>query len=187
MQELLSQTILGNTPTRWLVALAVATGTFFFIWLVKRVLVSRFAKTAAHTKTRADDVLASVLDGTKTSTAFVLAIAAGTRTLELEEEPKLWLSRLIVLALAFQLGLWLSAAIRLILTTRSGHEARPGARTFDAAAAFVTNLVVWGTLTLVVLSNFGIEVTALVAGLGIGGLAAALAVQNMLGDLFAAF
>jgi small-conductance mechanosensitive channel len=75
----------------------------------------------------------------------------------------------------------------VIQARREQDATMPGARTFSAAAAFVTNLVVWSVIILLVLSNFGVEITALVAGLGIGGIAAALAVQNTLGDLFAAF
>jgi small-conductance mechanosensitive channel len=46
-------------------------------------------------------------------------------------------------------------------------------------------LALWSTVALLVLANLGIDVTAMVAGLGIGGIAVALAAQNILGDLFA--
>jgi small-conductance mechanosensitive channel len=50
---------------------------------------------------------------------------------------------------------------------------------------FVARLVVWGVVILLALSNLGINITALVAGLGVGGIAIALAVQAILSDLFA--
>jgi small-conductance mechanosensitive channel len=50
---------------------------------------------------------------------------------------------------------------------------------------FVGRLVLWAVVLLLVLDNLGVDVTALVAGLGVGGIAVALAVQNILGDLFA--
>jgi small-conductance mechanosensitive channel len=57
--------------------------------------------------------------------------------------------------------------------------------TFKALGA-VARLIVWIILGLVALSNLNIEIRPLLTGLGIGGLAIALAVQNILGDLFAA-
>ncbi len=50
---------------------------------------------------------------------------------------------------------------------------------------FVARLIVWSLLILVALDNFGVNITALLAGLGVGGVAVALALQNVLGDLFA--
>jgi small-conductance mechanosensitive channel len=50
---------------------------------------------------------------------------------------------------------------------------------------FVGRLVLWTAVLLLVLENLGVDVTALIAGLGVGGIAVALAVQNILGDLFA--
>jgi small-conductance mechanosensitive channel len=51
--------------------------------------------------------------------------------------------------------------------------------------SWVGRVVLWAVVMLLVLDNLGIDITALVAGLGIGGIAVALAVQNILGDLFA--
>ena len=53
------------------------------------------------------------------------------------------------------------------------------------ALSFIARLVLWATILLLILDNLGVDITALVAGLGIGGVAIALAVQNILGDLFA--
>ena len=51
--------------------------------------------------------------------------------------------------------------------------------------SFIARVVLWSVIVLMALANLGIDVTALVAGLGVGGIAVALAVQNILGDLFA--
>jgi small-conductance mechanosensitive channel len=50
---------------------------------------------------------------------------------------------------------------------------------------FVARMLIWSILILVALDNFGVNITALLAGLGVGGVAVALALQNVLGDLFA--
>ena len=86
----------------------------------------------------------------------------------------------------WQIGHWLSAIVRHSIDMRRGHDLA-GA---DGAASlnilrFVGVVVVWVVAFLMLLTNLGIKIGPLVAGLGIGGIAIALAVQNVLGDLFA--
>ena len=92
----------------------------------------------------------------------------------------------MVVALLLQAGVWGS---RLISEWVSHYVKRRAAE--DAAGATAlgmlgapARLAVWSVVVLVALDNVGIDVTALIAGLGIGGVAIALATQNILGDLF---
>ena len=72
-----------------------------------------------------------------------------------------------------------AAATALAVTTT---RASPAASTSCCSSR---SLLVWGVVVLLALANLGIDITALVAGLGVGGIAIALAVQTVLGDLFA--
>ncbi|MBT8088325.1 MAG: mechanosensitive ion channel family protein, partial [Gammaproteobacteria bacterium] len=51
--------------------------------------------------------------------------------------------------------------------------------------SFLVRVAIWTVVVLVALDNLGVNITALVAGLGVGGIAVALAAQNIIGDLFA--
>jgi small-conductance mechanosensitive channel len=84
-----------------------------------------------------------------------------------------------------QVGLWLMAAVRFGLQRRTaeGHD-RQLAGTLNIVL-FVASLIVWTVVALLALDNLGVNITALVAGLGVGGIAIALALQTILGDLFA--
>jgi small-conductance mechanosensitive channel len=62
-----------------------------------------------------------------------------------------------------------------------------GAVTTLTSVGFVLRMLIWIILFLIGLDNLGINITTLIAGLGIGGIAVALAIQNILGDLFASF
>jgi small-conductance mechanosensitive channel len=62
-----------------------------------------------------------------------------------------------------------------------------GAVTTLTSVGFILRMTIWVILLLIGLSNLGVDITALVAGLGISGVAVALALQNILGDLFASF
>jgi small-conductance mechanosensitive channel len=85
-----------------------------------------------------------------------------------------------------QLGMWVDGAVRVLAQLRSQRgDLDGGSRTMIAALAFSARVLVWAVLFAMALSSLGFEVSALVTGLGIGGVAAALAVQNVLGDLLA--
>jgi small-conductance mechanosensitive channel len=84
----------------------------------------------------------------------------------------------------FQAGIWGNGVIAYFLDRqRTLAGTGGGTATTFAALGFVARLALWSALVLLGLQNLGVNVTALVAGLGIGGIAVALAVQNILGDL----
>jgi small-conductance mechanosensitive channel len=93
----------------------------------------------------------------------------------------------MVLAMLFQGGLWVNAAIRFALNEaierRKAKDA--GSVTALTAMGLVAKLVLWTLVLLLALGNLGINITGLLAGLGVGGIAVALAMQNILADLFA--
>jgi small-conductance mechanosensitive channel len=71
-----------------------------------------------------------------------------------------------------------------------GYEARNGRSGSQLSASgtllsWLLRTVLWAVIVLSVLANIGVNITAMVASLGVGGIAVALAVQNILGDLFA--
>ncbi len=187
MEDVLGYEVLGNTALRWLLATATLLGTIALLFVVKRAVVRRLSRMSERTTTLYDDVLVKVLDRTSPVTIAGAGLAAGARVLDLPGETDLWVGRALVVVLCVQLGRWLTDSVQRVLDTKQDPDRPPGQKTAGAAASFVTNLVVWTVVILVVLSNFGVEVSTLIAGLGIGGVAAALAVQNVLGDLFSAF
>ena len=60
-----------------------------------------------------------------------------------------------------------------------------GRRSLINLASLISKIVLWTLLGLLILSNFGVNISALITGLGIGGVALALAVQRVLGDFLA--
>jgi small-conductance mechanosensitive channel len=173
-----------------ILAAATALITFLAIQLFLRVLRRRLCK---HEQPgRADRPLAELLKSSlnRTSTLAVLAIAimTGLNTLDL---PVVWeerLRHLWFIVLGLQLVLYLDRAV----TLGARRYFRSHAEDEQSPTTVANTLMVWALKTtlwviflLAALSNLGINVSALVASLGIGGIAVALAVQNVLGDLFA--
>ena len=85
----------------------------------------------------------------------------------------------------WQLGYWVSTAVVAWLSLQNGKGAQGALASSLGILGFLLRLVIWTLIFLLTLDNLGVDITTLVAGLGIGGLAIALAVQSILGDLFA--
>jgi hypothetical protein len=89
-----------------------------------------------------------------------------------------------VAALLMQVAVWGDVGLRAWRDQlRQGQDG--ARRNSSAILGFSLRLTLWVIVFLMVLDNFGVNITALVASLGVGGIAVALAVQNILGDLFA--
>ncbi len=92
-----------------------------------------------------------------------------------------------IIAASLQVAIWAREIIVGVIRHRVGDD--PGASTLGNAMALIrvfVNVVVFAIALVVILDNLGVNVTALVAGLGIGGIAIGLAAQGIFSDLFAA-
>lgn len=186
--EFLNWTLYGNELRSWAIALAIAVGLVAGLRLAVRLVVRRLAKLAVETTNDVDDLVAAVLRSIHPLVLVIVSVAAGARLLTLPERVADVLGGAAVLALLIQAGVSGSVIVRSLIDQYT----RQRAEKEDAAAAttlsfmgFILRLALWSVVLLVALANLGVDVTALVTGLGIGGLAVALATQNLLADLFA--
>lgn len=188
--ELLDLVILDNSVRTWLVALLVAVGTAVTIQLAKRILLRRFQSLSQKTENNLDDVAILVVEKINNAIVVLLSLYAGLLALTISETIMEWIGAAAFTLLLIQVGIWGDALVQFWLT----NEKQEALEEFENAervttinaVGFVVRLVLYSILLLLVLDNIpGVEITALITGLGIGGVAVALAVQNILGDLFA--
>ena len=180
--------LLGPRAIDWLIAGAA----FLVLLVVLRVIVAvvrrRIACWSEASHTDWDDALCKVLDATRAW--FLLLVSAYFALLipELPERVQTIGGSVAVIALLVQGALWGNALLNYKLQryVERRLETDPAAATTVSMLSFVGKLVLWTIVLLLALDNMGIDVTALIAGLGIGGIAIALASQNILGDLFSA-
>jgi len=183
----LNQTILNNSLLQWSIAVAAFLVTVFLLRIIQHLSGRRLAAFAARTDTPWDDTLAALIGRTQLLFLIVISIFIASLFLKLPDRIHAVLSSLLVIAWLIQAGIW---GITLIATVMEGYRKRAleknrAAVTTINLIGLVTRIVLWSFIALLVLDNLGVNVTALVAGLGIGGVAVALALQNILGDLFA--
>jgi small-conductance mechanosensitive channel len=128
-----------------------------------------------------------LLGGTGLVFFVVLALAAASLALALPTDVRRIIRTVAVLGLLVQLGMWGNGAISFWVSRAMRRSADASTLTLVHALSGVARLALLIILLLLALDNFGVNTTALVAGLGISGLALALAVQSTLADLFATF
>ena len=169
------------------IALSVALGVFALLIIARRVLLHHWGKFAAGTTNSLDDDLVIVLRRTQGWFLLVVAFSISTLYLDLPDQGDRFVQSVLVLGLLLQAGLWASTflAQRLQRYRVQRRETDPGSAMTLGAVHFIGRITLWSIILLLALDNLGINVTALIAGLGVGGIAVALAVQNILGDLFA--
>jgi small-conductance mechanosensitive channel len=175
---------LGNTLEDWGTALTVMAASAALLYLVKCLAVRRLAIIAEGTHTPVDDWLVRMLRSTWLLTILVGAAWMGSQMLDLPSKQHTWMWRITATTLLVPGGFWGHCGGRSGGGLSGRGEPGPSA-TSAAIIDFVLRLMLWIVFTLMVLDNLGFNITTLVASLGISGIAVALAVQNILGDLFA--
>lgn len=179
--------LFGNSLTSWAAGGALFAVVFFGLLLVRRVLRGRLAKLAKENDVRAIKVAAHVVDRTQGWFLFLFSVYVGTRLWVLPDQVDAVATSIATVVALWQAGLWAAGATLHFIHLRREEEIKedPGSVAAMDVLSFIVAVGVWSVVLLLILDNLGVNITALIAGLGVGGIAVALAAQNILGDLFA--
>jgi small-conductance mechanosensitive channel len=169
----------------WAVGLAIAVGVYLVLAFARRLLLRRVERSEAQVGWL--NGLREALVRTSSLFLLVLAIYAGTFFVTLPPAVDRAIGSALVIALFLQGALWASHVVVGWIAWYAASKARQNRAIANALQLIqlFARVAVWSIALLLILNNLGFDITALVAGLGIGGIAVALAAQNILGDLFA--
>jgi small-conductance mechanosensitive channel len=184
--DFLKREFLGNEVWRWLVAAVVAVAVYVAIRIIKGPVARRLAALAKGTKTHLDDLLMTVMTKTIPLFALVVSVYVGSLVLWLPGGVAKAFRGIAVVVLMLQAALWVHKLAGAVITqaiTRRRDEDPASASAYGVIGFFV-RVGLWSVVVLVSLQNLGIRVTALIAGLGVGAVAVALAAQSILADIF---
>ncbi|AMN48202.1 hypothetical protein ACG33_14065 [Steroidobacter denitrificans] len=172
---------------QWGAFVIIATMALLTLLLIRRLVRNRHAVLAATAEIEFAERFFQIASRTSSAFLAIVSVYAGLLALKLPENAYQAIHTAFTIAVFWQTGLWASTAVLAAVQRR-----RRGALKSDQAAAsslgiigFVARLTIWSLVLLLTLDNLGIQIKSLLAGLGIGGIAVALAAQNILGDLFA--
>lgn len=176
---------LTHTSFRWALALGVWIAVVLVLTITKRVVIHYLAPLATRTSTDLDDKILALVRGIKPFLFWAVGLAVATSAIGVPSIGRI-VKDIVWIAVALQLLFSGSQAIGIVserwLDRTAGDEADKTARN---ALEILFRVGFWVIVILVTLENLGIKVSTLVAGLGVGGIAAALALQSVASDLFA--
>jgi small-conductance mechanosensitive channel len=185
--DLLQEFYWGNTLQKWLTALLTLIFVFAALKITQSIVIRKLSKLAAVTETKIDDLFVCMLKQTNAFIVFILSVYIASTIITLSPFiAGLW-QKVVTLILLLQAGLWASAGINFAFnqSIQKRKEQDASGTTTIKFLGFIARFILWIIVLLLVLDNVGVNITGLVAGLGIGGIAVALAVQNILSDLLA--
>ena len=187
--DLWHREFLWNSVGDWIVASVVFLATFTLLPLIKGFVSSKRKKwlPSGRELPVAIELATLLIASTSKLFLFTTALYLASISLEFPKNVSLALQWAIVLTFWYQFGRWAMAAVRMAIDRRARKSGGPDATLSGSLdiIMFIAGLVVWAMALLLALDNLGIEIKPLLAGLGIGGIAVALAVQTVLGDLLA--
>ncbi len=177
----------GNSIKDWTIAFSIILIVFTALKIVQKIAISKLSMLARKTENQIDDLLADILAKTKIVTLLVISFYVGLNFLNLKPGIIALSQKIFIFILILQAGLWAGSGINFWLgrAVKKRMSEDSSSATTISFLGFVARVFLWSIVLLLILDNLGVDITSLVAGLGIGGIAIALALQNILGDLFA--
>ena len=178
---------LGNTLYQWIEAVAVFFVLFFLLRKLKPFLVRRTLAKEEKDLGRLDHFISGLISQTKSWFLVTLALYSAQIILSMPTTIHEILKTVFLTLTLLQIGLWATELINLWIKARIRRESENNNNATSLNGfGLIIRIALWSVLVLLILDNIpGIDITTLVASLGITGVAVALAVQNILGDLFA--
>jgi len=189
LRELWHSQFLGNSVGSWVIGIVIALITLTILPLITRFISKQRRRWAEQQQSvhYTIDFVALLVERTHRLFPWFLALWLGSLDLTLPKRIEHVLNTAMVLVFWTQVALWAMAGVRFAIDLRRKHSAG-----FDAllggsmdVIVFVAGMVIWAMALLLAMDNLGVQIRPLVAGLGISGIAVALAVQTVLSDLFA--
>jgi small-conductance mechanosensitive channel len=176
----------GNSLADWLWAAILALAVWSSLALLRRLFKARSQRLAIDHHSTPVRLLFHLVSNTRQFSVLALALYAGQENLTFPPRVQHLVWNFLLILMLAQVGLWAGRSVRFYLQIKEAERGpdRMFAGSLDVIN-FVVRIVIWSLLLLVALDNLGVNITALLAGLGVGGVAVALALQNILGDLFA--
>lgn len=179
-----------NSAQAYLQALIIFAVLFIAFKFFDSSIVLFLKKGGKKTKTNIDDAIIGFLEKISWFFYFYLAVYISLSRLNLPETLDSIIYYLLIIFIVFYASKGLTNIVHYILDQYKEKKKRKGQKANESminVLKLIAKIAIWTIALLMILSNFGVEITPLLAGLGVGGIAIGLALQNILGDLFSAF
>jgi len=188
MRDFLNQTYFGNSVSAYLTAIAILAAGILLVKIIDKIVIKRLKRWAERTETTFDDFLIRGIEKNLVPLMYYLIFFFAVKTLTLNQRFEKLFETASVIIFTFFVLRSLNSLISYFLKSfviRSGGDDHKLKQLRGIST--IISFIVWTLGFVFVLDNLGFRVSAVIAGLGIGGIAIALAAQAVLGDLFSFF
>ncbi len=183
----LDWTLWGNSGVDYFQALILFVGLSLTFKVFQVIILHRLEKLSQKTSTDLDDFLVGLVKSIKPPLYFLLALFLAIKSLQFTNSWEKIIAVILLIILIYQAIIIISQAIDYIVFKLSTGTTKDNEK--DKEVVYLLGKIakgtVWVIAVLIVLDNMGINITSVVAGLGIGGIAVAMAVKDVLSDLIA--
>jgi small-conductance mechanosensitive channel len=188
MQEILDYSVFGNTVLGYMTALGAFLGGMAVVYVFKRHILIRLKKWAESTETTVDDLLVNAVEKSLVPIFYFGVLYAAMHMLVLSAEFRKGLKIAAIVLFTLLAVRAITSAVNFGLRSylKKSDDLERGEKQLRGIRVLI-NFTIWGLALIFLLDNLGVKISAVVAGLGIGGVAVALAAQAVLGDLFSYF
>ena len=182
--------LMQNSLTAYLISLGIFVGLFVVFKVLDSYAVFALKKFAKRTKNNIDDLFVGFLE--KIGWPFYLFISfyIASLFLKLPDAVNVVFKYLLVIFIVFYASrglIGVSNSLFDIYQEKRKSSNKSANESMTRVMKLLLKVAIWSLALLMALSNFGVEITPLIASLGVGGVAIAIALQRILGDLFSAF
>ena len=183
--SLLNKEYYGNTVQNYLIALGIIVAGIVVVRIFKQVVTSRLKKLSARTDNSIDDYVIDSISQFGIPILYFLSVYIGLQYLNLTTWGNNVLRIATTVVITFFAIRFIASTILLLLKAYIRNKGGGEEQVQQLGGIMlIINVIIWAIGLLFLLDNVGYDVTTMIAGLGIGGIAIALAAQNILGDLF---
>lgn len=188
MQEFLNQTFWGNTIQAYLIAAGIFVFGLILIKILQKIVLFRLKKWAEKTETTIDDLLIKTIEKSLIPLLYYGVFYSAITSLSLSDKAAKIIGIASLFIVTFFIVRFISSTIMFTITyfIKRQERGEEKARQLRGMTVLI-NIFVWVIGFVFLMDNLGFDISAVIAGLGIGGIAIALAAQTILGDLFSYF
>lgn len=188
MQEILDYTFWNNKVETYLIALGIFILGFFIAKIFKKVFLAQFKKWSEKTETSIDDFIVRGIEIAVLPLLFYAVFYIAITTLNLSDKLVKALNIATIIVVTFYVIRIITSSVKFALNSyiykqEKGEERVKQMRGITTIFTFL----IWAFGIVFLIDNLGYNVSSVIAGLGIGGIAIALAAQTVLKDLFSYF
>lgn len=176
---------MGNTVLNWAIAIGIIIIAFTAIRIGKSIILKRIKSWAAKTSNSLDDYLVLLSEKTVFPLLYIGAVYLSVSYLTLSIKTAKVLHIAVLLACTFFVIRAFTSALNYFINSAISAQDDAGEKKKQARGIIlIVNIVIWILGIVFLVNNLGYDITSVITGLGIGGIAIALAAQTILGDLF---